>query len=100
IRDDLVTGVQTCALPISLAIPYIVEYNGSEISMQRSFEGTGMIYEDVYRAAEIAAFRQATAISVVSAPIADEVASRGVDRCKIQIGRASWRGIGERTDID
>ena len=69
----------------ALAIPYIVEYNGSEISMQRSFEGTGMIYEDLYRAAEIAAFRQATAISVVSAPIADEVASRGVDRCKILV---------------
>ncbi|PYQ84947.1 MAG: hypothetical protein DMG02_30245 [Acidobacteria bacterium] len=68
-----------------LAIPYIVEYNGSEISMQRSFDGTGMIYEDVYRAAEMAAFRQATAISVVSAPIADEVASRGVDRCKILV---------------
>ena len=68
-----------------LAIPYIVEYNGSEISMQRSFEGTGMIYEDVYRAAEMAAFQQATAISVVSAAIADEVASRGVDRCKILV---------------
>ena len=30
------------------AIPYIVEYNGSEISMRRSFDGTATVYEDVY----------------------------------------------------
>ena len=29
-----------------LGIPYIVEYNGSEISMRRSFDGTGYVYED------------------------------------------------------
>ncbi len=35
-----------------LQIPYIVEYNGSEISMQRSFDGTAPFYADVYLKAE------------------------------------------------
>ena len=44
-----------------LQIPYIVEYNGSEISMQRSFDNTAPFYADVYLKAEEVAFRQATA---------------------------------------
>ena len=51
-----------------LQIPYIVEYNGSELSMQRSFNNTAPVYEDVYLKAEEVAFRQATAISVISEP--------------------------------
>src|SRR5262249_18317984 len=49
-----------------LQIPYIVEYNGSEISMQRSFNNTEPYYTDVYVKGEEVAFRQATAISVIS----------------------------------
>ena len=44
-----------------LQIPYIIEYNGSEISMQRSFDGTAPFYADVYLKAEELAFRQAAA---------------------------------------
>ncbi len=54
------------ALSHELGIPYIVEYNGSEISMTRSFGGVALTHEDVFIAAEDAAFRQATMISVVS----------------------------------
>ena len=32
-------------------IPYIVEYNGSEISMRRSFDGSGFAHEDGVHAA-------------------------------------------------
>ena len=44
-----------------LQIPYIVEYNGSEISMQKSFDKTAPFYADVYLKAEEVAFRQAAA---------------------------------------
>src|SRR5688572_5491501 len=49
-----------------LQIPYIVEYNGSEISMQRSFDGSCPFYADIYVKAEEVAFRQATVIKVIS----------------------------------
>ena len=56
-------------LSAEFGIPYIVEYNGSEISMRRSFEGTGYVYEAEYLEAEALAFEQATLITVVSAEI-------------------------------
>ncbi|MBD2127309.1 methyltransferase domain-containing protein [Microcoleus sp. ZQ-A2] len=68
-----------------LKIPYIVEYNGSEISMKRSFDGSGYQYEDIYLKAEEAAFRQATLISVVSEAVKEDLVARGVDPSKILI---------------
>ncbi len=64
-------------------IPYVVEYNGSEISMKRSFDGQGYQYEEVYLLAEDAAFRQATAISVVSKHIKTDLIKRGIEADKI-----------------
>jgi len=68
-----------------LQIPYIVEYNGSEISMQRSFNNTAPVYEDVYLKAEEVAFRQASAISVISDHVKADLVSRGIDARKILI---------------
>jgi glycosyltransferase involved in cell wall biosynthesis/ubiquinone/menaquinone biosynthesis C-methylase UbiE len=66
-----------------LQIPYIVEYNGSEISMQRSFGASNYKYERYYLQAEAAAFAQATLISVVSEPIKTSLIGRGVPADKI-----------------
>jgi glycosyltransferase involved in cell wall biosynthesis/ubiquinone/menaquinone biosynthesis C-methylase UbiE len=66
-----------------LGIPYIVEYNGSEISMQRSFGSGGLVHEELFTQAEDFAFRQATVISVVSAEIKATLVDRGVDPDKI-----------------
>ncbi|MDD5757817.1 MAG: methyltransferase domain-containing protein [Desulfobulbaceae bacterium] len=66
-----------------LHIPYIVEYNGSEISMRRSFDGQGYQFENIYLLAEEAAFRQATAISVVSKHIKTDLIKRGIDADKV-----------------
>jgi len=68
-----------------LQIPYIVEYNGSEISMQRGFNNTAPFYEDVYLKAEEFAFRQATAISVISTHVKADLVSRGIDADKILV---------------
>jgi glycosyltransferase involved in cell wall biosynthesis/ubiquinone/menaquinone biosynthesis C-methylase UbiE len=68
-----------------LQIPYVVEYNGSEISMQRSFDGTTPFYADVYLKAEEVAFRQATLISVISEPVKHDLVSRGIDARKILV---------------
>ena len=68
-----------------LQIPYLVEYNGSELSMRRSYNNTAPVYEDVYLKAEEIAFRQATAISVISEPVKADLVSRGVDARKILV---------------
>lgn len=66
-------------------IPYFVEYNGSEISMRKSFVGEGYEHEDFYLRAEQAAFRQAAVISVVSEPIKEDLLRRGVPEHKILV---------------
>jgi glycosyltransferase involved in cell wall biosynthesis/ubiquinone/menaquinone biosynthesis C-methylase UbiE len=68
-----------------LGIPYIVEFNGSEISMSRSFDGTVYYNEDVFVRAEAAAFQQATMITVVSEVLRDGLIARGVDPNKILV---------------
>ena len=68
-----------------LQIPYIVEYNGSEISMLRSFDKSRYIYEAVYLLTEELAFRQATFISVVSEEIKKTLLARGIPESKILV---------------
>jgi glycosyltransferase involved in cell wall biosynthesis/ubiquinone/menaquinone biosynthesis C-methylase UbiE len=68
-----------------LGIPYIVEYNGSEISMKRSFDKFGYMHETLFISAEDAAFQQATMITVVSRVIKDSLILRGVDPAKILV---------------
>jgi len=69
----------------TLGIPYIVEYNGSEISMRRSFDGVGYDYEEEYLKAEAFAFKQATMISAVSSEVRNSLVARGVDPGKILV---------------
>lgn len=73
------------AISRELGIPYIVEYNGSEMSMRRSFDGSSYLYEDEYLKAEMAAFRQATLITVVSEEVRNSLLKRGVDPQKILV---------------
>jgi len=68
-----------------LHIPYIVEYNGSEIMMKRSFDTGPYEFEECYLAAETAAFQQATLISVVSDAIKEDLVKRGVPGSKILV---------------
>jgi glycosyltransferase involved in cell wall biosynthesis/ubiquinone/menaquinone biosynthesis C-methylase UbiE len=86
IYERLVQG-NFCGATLSreLGIPYIVEYNGSEISMSRSFGGVGLMHEDVFIDAEDVAFRQATVITVVSQVLKDSLVERGVDAGKILV---------------
>ncbi len=68
-----------------LRIPYFVEYNGSEISMRKSFGSGAYQHEDIFLAAEEAAFGQATLISVVSEAVRDDVVRRGIDSRKVLV---------------
>jgi glycosyltransferase involved in cell wall biosynthesis/ubiquinone/menaquinone biosynthesis C-methylase UbiE len=84
IYERLCVGNYAAAiLSAEFQVPYILEYNGSEVSMRRSFDGTGYVYEAEYVEAEALAFEQATLISVVSAEIRRGLVARGVDPAKI-----------------
>ena len=86
IYERLCLGNYSAAqLSLELKIPYIVEYNGSEISMRRSFDNDGYFYEAEYLAAEAFAFKQATMISVVSSEVKATLVARGVDADKILV---------------
>ncbi len=71
-------------------IPYIVEYNGSEISMRRSFDGSGFAYEAAFTLAEEAAFKQATLINVVSEAVGG-IADRARRRSQQDPGESQRR---------
>ena len=66
-------------------IPYIVEYNGSEISMRRSFDNGEFKYEQFFLKAEELAFKQAALISVISDAVRDDLLLRGVSQEKILV---------------
>lgn len=68
-----------------LGIPYIVEYNGSELSMARTFGGTQWQRADLFERVEEAAFAQASLISVISREVGDGLVQRGVDPEKILV---------------
>jgi len=68
-----------------LQIPYLVEYNGSELSIRRTDDNTAPVYKDVYLKTEEIAFRQATVISVISEPVKADLVARGVDARKILV---------------
>lgn len=68
-----------------LGIPYIVEYNGSEISMRRSFDTGDFEHERFFLKAEEAAFKQATLISVISDAVRHDLLRRGIPTGKILV---------------
>ncbi len=65
-------------------VPYILEYNGSELSMARSF-GRPYEHEALLEEIEAYAFDAATAINVISEPVAQSLYERGVSKDKILI---------------
>lgn len=73
-----------------LRIPYFVEYNGSEISMKRSFDTSPYQYEDLFIQIERFVFAQATAISVVSQVIKEDLVKLGVPAEKIFV---NWNAV-------
>lgn len=84
--ERLVLGNLTGArVSRELGIPYVVEYNGSEISMKRSFAGEDYRHSELFELIEDAAFAQATVISVISDVVADSLVTRGVDPAKILV---------------
>lgn len=65
-------------------IPFVLEYNGSEIWVNRNW-GKRLKYEALSERIEMLNLRAATLIVVVSAPLKDELTGRGIDPKKILV---------------
>lgn len=65
-------------------VPYILEYNGSELAMARSF-GTPYDFETELEAIEHYTMQVATLINVISEPVAESLVARGIPRDRILV---------------
>ena len=73
-----------------LDIPYILEYNGSEAAMRRSFGSGDYVHEGMFLEAEELAFRQATAITCISDHVRDDVVARSENSPRSSSIRTEW----------
>ena len=68
----------------SHAVPFVLEYNGSEVWINRHW-GQALKYEALSSQIELLNLRSADVIVVVSTPLKDELISRGIEARKILI---------------
>jgi glycosyltransferase involved in cell wall biosynthesis len=71
-------------LAVQRRVPFVLEYNGSEIWMSRHW-GTPLEHEALSAQIEMANLQIADLIVVVSQPMADELIARGVPAAKILV---------------
>lgn len=69
----------------ALSIPYIAEYNGSEITMARVFGGEEKKHASELQALELESLNAANLVSVVSTAVKDEIVQLGVDPAKVLV---------------
>ena len=86
-------------LAIDKGIPFVLEYNGSEIWMSRNW-GTPLEHEALSEKIEHANFAAADLIVVVSQPMADELIGRGVPAAKILVNPNGVEPERYSPDID
>jgi glycosyltransferase involved in cell wall biosynthesis len=67
-----------------LGLPFVLEYNGSELWMAE-YWGSGLTFNEIASQIEIANFNQASLIVANAMPLRDELVDRGVDKNKILI---------------
>lgn len=68
-----------------LDIPYILEYNGSEVAMRRSFGSGDYVHAGMFLEAEELAFRQATVITSISEHVRNDVVARSENSPKVLV---------------
>ena len=71
-------------LAVEHAVPFVLEYNGSEIWMSRNW-GSPLQYESLSEKIELANLEVADLIVVVSQPMADELIGRGIAAAKVLV---------------
>jgi glycosyltransferase involved in cell wall biosynthesis len=83
---ERINGIGNCVVPITartMNVPYIVEYNGSELWIAKHWTKTELRYFDAFMRMETASLRAADLVVVVSDPLREEVIERGVDPARV-----------------
>lgn len=81
-------------------VPFVLEYNGSEIWATK-YWGTGKVpYEDVAEKLELLNLNAATLITVVSKVVKDQVVARGIDGNKVLVNPNAVNVERYHPDID
>jgi glycosyltransferase involved in cell wall biosynthesis len=93
---DNYTGV---ALAREFDLPFILEYNGSEVWVARNW-GRRLRHENLGKRIEILNFRAADVITVVSKPLKDEIVTHGIPERKILVNPNGVDPQRYRPDID
>ena len=86
-------------LALERQVPFVLEYNGSEIWMSRHW-GTPLEHEALSSQIEMANLEIADLIVVVSQPMADELVARGVPAAKILVNPNGVEPDRYAPDID
>ena len=86
-------------LAVHHRVPYVMEYNGSEIWMSRHW-GSPLEHEALSQRIELANLQIADLVVVVSQPMADELVARGVPRDKILVNPNGVEPDRYSPDID
>lgn len=70
---------------MALSIPYVAEFNGSEITMAKVFAGEEKKHAGELQALELESLNAAHIVSVVSTAVKDEIIKLGVDPAKVLV---------------
>jgi glycosyltransferase involved in cell wall biosynthesis len=81
-------------------VPFVLEYNGSEIWAFKHWGGQSLPYEDIAEATELLNLRAATLITVVSQPIKEQLIARGIAPEKILVNPNAVNTDHYRPDVD
>jgi glycosyltransferase involved in cell wall biosynthesis len=82
-----------------LGVPFVLEYNGSEIWMSRHW-GRPLIYEDIASRIELLNLHAADLIVVVSRAMRDELVDRQVDASRILVNPNAVDPVRYSPDVD
>ncbi len=86
IYERVISGMYIVAKLVSqYQLPYVLEYNGSELVMNASFSRIQNFYENWFLDAENSVFAIASHITVVSDTIANDLTQRGIPPEKILV---------------
>lgn len=78
-------GYSGARLAADLGVPFVLEYNGSEVWIQKNWGPRGIPHEALAEEIELLNLHAADLVVVVSRPLRDELVERGIDPAKILI---------------
>lgn len=94
---DIYSGVKAS---INYSLPYVLEYNGSEIWCEEHWRSNSLRFSELARKIERLTFEKADLITCVSAPLKEQLIDMGIQPEKIIVNPNGVNPNNYRPDID